>query len=105
MTELETKFDVQLRRACAQAEALTGVAQTRLVRSADAHGAVQAVREQLRRRRVSDAFDALAQQGRLELSVEALAAQSRFGTLFSDDEVNFCFDLLCQAGFYGGELK
>ena len=45
-------------------------------------------------------FDALARAGRLELSLEALAVSAKFNALFTDAEVNACFELLCGAGYY-----
>lgn len=102
MNELEQKFDRQLRLCCERAQALTGIGPGRLLQDAERHGAAAAVRRQLQRRQVSAAFDALAKQGALEYSVEALAARGQFGALFSDEEINFCFEVLVEAGYYGG---
>ena len=49
--------------------------------------------------RESDGFNLLAQQGRLDLSLEALAIDKRFTSLFSDDEANNALDRLLGAGY------
>ena len=50
--------------------------------------------------RCSDGFDALAAKGHLELSLEALAVDSRFTALFSDTQANTALTRLLEAGFY-----
>ena len=65
------------------------------------YGALRTMQELIRKGRVSETFDALAQKARLELTAEALVTDSRFGALFTDDEVNACFMLLCEYGFFG----
>jgi hypothetical protein len=49
--------------------------------------------------RVSDGFDQLADLGRLELSLEALAVDKRFTGLFSDEEANEALIRLLSAGY------
>ncbi len=49
--------------------------------------------------RESDGFGLLAQQGRLDLSLEALAIDKRFTSLFSDDEANNALDRLLNSGY------
>jgi hypothetical protein len=49
--------------------------------------------------RESDGFSLLAQLGRLDLSLEALAIDKRFTSLFSDDEANNALDRLLGAGY------
>lgn len=75
--------------------------------SRDALRAQRAVRRRrfrragaLRRNRPSDAFDSLAQAGRLDLSAEASAVKGKYGPLFTDDEVNACLALLLEAGYF-----
>ena len=101
------QFTEALLRAAAEAETL-GCRMTRLRRAAEQHGGAETVREYLRRNRYSDEFDRLASLGRLDLTPEALAVQGRFGALFTDEEVNRCFERLCGAGYYftgSGEAK
>ncbi len=49
--------------------------------------------------RESDGFALLAQKGRLDLSLEALAVKKQFTGLFSDDEANNALMRLLDAGY------
>ena len=49
--------------------------------------------------RESDGFYPLADKGRLELSLEALAIKKQFTALFSDEEVNTALTRLLEAGY------
>ena len=49
--------------------------------------------------RVSDGFDQLASLGRLDLSLEALAVDKRFTSLFTDEEANEALMRLLDAGY------
>lgn len=49
--------------------------------------------------RESDGFQILADKGRLDLSLEALAVDSRFTALFSDEEANTALNRLLGAGY------
>ena len=51
---------------------------------------------------LSDGFNALREKHRLDLSLEALAVDKRFTTLFSDEEANEALTRLLEAGYYGG---
>ena len=50
--------------------------------------------------RESDGFFALADKGRLELSLEALAVKKPFTQLFTDQEANAALDRLLAAGYF-----
>ena len=52
--------------------------------------------------RLSDGFNALKEKRRLDLTMEALAVDKRFTTLFSDEEANEALIRLLEAGYYGG---
>ena len=67
------------------------------MRPVDADGIKNAHRI-LSSNRESDGVTLLAQQGRLDLSLEALAIDKRFTSLFSDDEANNALDRLLGAG-------
>lgn len=97
---LEEKFTAELPAVCNRAQESTGVRDVRFLREIEQRGGVQALAGRLRRGQVSPWFDALAEAGRAGESPEALAVQSRFGSLFTDAEVNVCFDALCGAGWY-----
>lgn len=49
--------------------------------------------------RESDGFNLLAQKGRLDLSLEALAVKKQFTALFTDDEANNALMRLLDAGY------
>ena len=49
--------------------------------------------------RESDGFNLLAQKGRLDLSLEALAVKKQFTALFSDEEANNALIRLLDAGY------
>ena len=103
-TRLELLFDQELLQNAEQARILCGSPVTRFVRSVQTTGGVSAVRELCRRNRPSDAFDSLAQAGRLDLSAEASAVKGKYGPLFTDDEVNACLALLLEAGYTEEDL-
>lgn len=70
------------------------------LRPLDRDRAMETAHRALSGRRVSDGFDALASQGHLELSLEALAVDKRFTALFSDDEANTALIRLLEAGYH-----
>ena len=49
---------------------------------------------------ISDSFDKLQNAGRIDLTMEAIITKPKYAELFTDDEVNSCFDLLCEYGYY-----
>lgn len=49
--------------------------------------------------RISDGFNSLADKGRLDLSLEALAVDKRFTELFPDEEANNALMRLLDAGY------
>ena len=52
--------------------------------------------------RISDGFQILADKKRLDLSLEALAVDKRFTSLFSDEEANNALTRLLDAGYRFG---
>lgn len=97
--KLSAAFTAALLETCRKAELATGVRDVRFMTEIEQRGGVEAMRGLLKRRRVSPWFDALAKKGQLSLSPEALATQSKYGELFTDDEVNECFSALLEAGW------
>ncbi|WP_409967465.1 hypothetical protein RFF05_12830 [Bengtsoniella intestinalis] len=99
---LSQQFQQALLTACQTAQAeVKGCQMTRLLQTIDKRGGVETVQELCRRGRLSDGFDALKQANRLDLSPEAIVIQKPFGTLFTDDEVNGCYDVLVECGYFG----
>lgn len=69
------------------------------MRPVDAGDALKLARRALCGSRVSDGFNALADKGRLELSLEALVVDKRFTALFTDEEANNALERLLDAGY------
>lgn len=87
--------------ANAQTAMLTyGCPTKRLLQTLETKGGVETVQELCKRGRASDGFDELCAKGHGELTLEALALRGKYGTLFTDEEVNHCLDLLMQAGYF-----
>ena len=61
---------------------------------------VKSAKRTLSGSRTSDGFNILAQKGRLDLSLEALAVDKRFTSLFTDEEANTALMRLLEAGYY-----
>ena len=99
MTKLEEKFTQDLLSRIQKSE-LLGVRGKRLAAQVEKDGGVRVMQELIRRERLSELFDGLEKAGHLELSPEAAVTESAYGQLFSDDEVNWCFQQLCDAGYY-----
>ena len=93
-------FTTALLRAIQTAQDECGIRQARLLQAVQKYGGVPTAKRYFGRSCASDGFDALARAGRLELSMEALAVSAKFNVLFTDEEVNACFELLCGAGYY-----
>ena len=64
-----------------------------------AEEAVKQAHRALSGSRTSDGFTALADKGRLDLSLEALVVDKRFTVLFSDEEANNALTRLLDAGY------
>lgn len=98
---LEQKLAQRLLEQAAQLREQGVPEPKRLLRQIESRGAVSALKEQLRRRQLSEHFDVLAERGLLRHAPEALVTSSEFGALFTDEEADFCLQALLDAGFYG----
>lgn len=101
MSDLEEQFTRELLGLLQRAEQ-AGVSDSSLCRAVEKNGGAKALKYRFARNQASLGLEDLARVGKLSLSPEALAVQPKYASLFTDDEVNFCFDLLCQYGFYNG---
>lgn len=72
------------------------------MRPVPAEDAMKKAHRALSGSRLSDGFNALKEKRRLDLTLEALAVDKRFTTLFSDEEANEALTRLLEAGYYGG---
>ena len=88
---MEEKFLFALEASRQKAETL-GVRIRPITDMKQAHQCLSGHRE-------SDGFSLLAQKGRLDLSLEALAVKKQFTSLFSDDEANIALMRLLEAGY------
>lgn len=100
MTKLETEFTLALMESIREAEALTGVAEPRLLRAAEEQGGPAAVKQMLSRGQMTRQFQPLQKLRRLDKSPEALVIQGKYASLFTDEEVNQCLSALLEAGMF-----
>ena len=97
---LEQTFQKQAMTNAQAAMLQYGCPTKRLYQNLETRGGGETARDLAHRCRLSDGFEDLRRCGHLELSLEALMTQSRFGTLFTDEEVNWCLTALLDAGYY-----
>ncbi len=79
-----------------------GIQTARMRKQAAELGAVAAAKRSLSGRRCSDGFLELTKLGKLNLSLEALAVKSSWGSLFTDEEANEALHRLMEAGYTFG---
>jgi hypothetical protein len=70
------------------------------LRPVTAEDAMKTAHRWLSGHRESDGFAILADKGRLDLTLEALAVDKRFTQLFTDEEANNALTRLLSAGYY-----
>lgn len=97
---LEKRFEEELIKNCEAAQKQCGYNPTRFLQTITKFGAVKTAKEILRKGKESDGFDKLQQAGLISLTMEAMVIDKRYAELFTDDEVNSCYELLCEHGYY-----
>jgi len=97
---LEKKLQQEVIRNCEIAEKECGCKMTRFLETIDRFGIVKTAQEILRKGRTSDCFNKLVEEGRIELTMEATIVKAQYAELFTDEEVNACYELLCEKGYY-----
>jgi len=100
MATLEKQFEEELIKKCELAQKQCGYRPTRFLQTISKFGGVKTAREILRKGKVSDGFEILQKAGLLELTMEAMIVDKKYGELFTDDEVNSCYELLCEYGYF-----
>lgn len=100
MATLEKQFEEELIKKCEIAQKQCGYKPTRFLQTISKFGGVKTAKEILRKGKVSDGFETLQQAGLIELTMEAMIIDKKYGELFTDDEVNSCYELLCEHGYY-----
>lgn len=101
MSAVEKQFQEELIKNCeiAQKEC-KGYRPTRFLQTIEKFGAVKTAKEIIRKGRTSDDFEKLQEAGLLKLTMEALIINQKYGDLFTDDEVNSCYEILCEYGYF-----
>ena len=84
---IEKEFAADLDHALGVAEKEHEIKFSKLRRMLGEHGAVESAKRLLSTNRISDGFVNLASVGRLDLSIEHLAASPKYQSLFSAHEI------------------
>lgn len=98
--KIKEEFLLQAMKNAQTAMLEHGAPTKRLLQTLSERGGVETVQELCKRHRVSDGFDVLCKLNLGKLTLEALVIQGKYGTLFTDEEVNHCLDMLMQAGYF-----
>ncbi|MBB6625509.1 hypothetical protein [Clostridium gasigenes] len=100
MVTLEQKLQQEVIGSCEIAEKEYGCNMTRFLETINRFGIVRTAQEIFRKGRTSDCFNKLVEARVLELTMEATIVKAQYAELFTDEEVNYCYDLLCEKGYY-----
>lgn len=100
MMALEKKLQQEVIKKCTVAEKEYGCKMTRFLQTIEKFGIVRTAQEIFRKGRTSDCFNKLAEVGHLELTMEAIIVKGEYAELFTDEQVNYCYKLLCENGYY-----
>ena len=100
MMALEKKLQQEVIKKCTVAEKEYGCKMTRFLQTIEKFGIVRTAQEIFRKGRTSDCFNKLAEAGHLELTMEAIIVKGEYAELFTDEQVNYCYELLCENGYY-----
>jgi len=98
--KIKEEFLLQAMKNAQTAMLEHGAPTKRLLQTLSERGGVETVQELCKRHRVSDGFYVLCKLNLGKLTLEALVIQGKYGTLFTDEEVNHCLDMLMQAGYF-----
>lgn len=101
MTTLEKQFQEVLIKQCERGQKeCASYRPTRFLQTIEKFGAVKTAKEIMRKGRLSDDFEKLQEANLLGLTMEALIVDAKYSDLFTDDEVNSCYEILCEHGYY-----
>ena len=100
MIALEKKLQQEVIKNCEIAEKEYGCKMTRFLQTIERFGIVRTAQEILKKGRTSDCFNKLVEAGRLDLTMEAAIVKGEYAELFTDEQVNDCYELLCEQGYY-----
>lgn len=97
--ELEAAFTAAAENTMQKAEAL-GLDSASLRAQCEKHGAAACLKRCIQRGQEIPLSRELTAAGQTGLRLEALAVESRFAELFTDEEINACLERLIEAGYY-----
>lgn len=100
MTTLEKKFNEELIKKYEEAQKQCECRLVRFLQTIAKFGGVKTAKEIIRKSKVSDEFETLQEAGLISLTMEAMVVDGQYGELFTDDEVNYCYEILCEHGYY-----
>lgn len=100
MKTLEPVFNAALTDSLSKAAAQLKIDLSRDIGQITKLGGVRFMQNLLRRGLESPGFAQMAEKKLPKFSAEAVCVRGEFGLLFTDDEINLCFDRLCEHGFY-----
>ncbi|MEG0295903.1 MAG: hypothetical protein RR620_04225 [Clostridium sp.] len=100
MEILEKKLQQEVIKNCEIAEKEYECKMTKFLETIDRFGIVRTAQEIFRKGRTSHGFNKLAEVKHLELTMEATIVKPQYAELFTDEEVNACYELLCEKEYY-----
>lgn len=99
MTELEKKFDREMREIYVTAKRDCGYNATRFLQLVGDKGGLIAAKQLISKPGGTDGFATLWEHQRLDLSVEAHVLNPEYETLFTDEERRICRERLIEFGY------
>ncbi len=99
MTELEKRFDRDMRDIYITAKRECGYNATRFLQLVSEKGGLAAAKQLISKPGGTEGFTTLWQCGRLDLSVEAHVLKPEYESLFSDEERRMCRERLVEFGY------
>ena len=99
MTELEKRFDRDMRSIYSTAKRECGYNATRFLQLVGEKGGLAAAKQLISKPGGTEGFTTLWEHHRLDLSVEALVLKPEYKSLFSENEQKLCRDRLIEFGY------
>ena len=99
MTELEKRFDRDMRSIYSTAKRECGYNATRFLQLVGEKGGLAAAKQLISKPGGTEGFTTLWEHHRLDLSVEALVLKPEYKSLFSENEQKLCRDRLMEFGY------
>lgn len=99
MKIMEEKLTKALLENAAKAQN-AGINMAEYIKKLQKLGGLRVCKDTLKRRMYSENFEEMCSNNLASLTMEATVVRSEFAALFSDNEVNFCFEVLCEYGYF-----